>query len=705
MRKNKLLAAMMAAALVGTYMTREGTKPLPDFNRGAGLQRDMEVVSFDKEARTVELAFSSEFEGMRWFGIEILDHTPSSVRMERIRDSGALLMDHNWSDQVGVVLSASIDADRRGRATVKFSQSARAQEIFQDIIDGIRKHISVGYRVHAAKLVETRDDVDVYRITDWEPLEISIVSVPFDHTVGFGRSAENPQEEPAQTTGQTATIQSGAATGKPSSEDIRNMKIKVLRDASGNLVRAEVDDNDNIVKVLEVLEKAGEGERSAQQRGQQAEQARVRAITELGTQYNARDLALAAIGDAAVTAEAFQRQLLDHINTRNQGGGDQTRRNRAGENAARNGTAQRQGTPLSDMESPEIGMSEEEVRRYSFFRAIRALQPNASQRDREAAAFEIECSEAAQRQLGRTAQGILVPQDVLNHRAFNAGGAANTPVGAQTGNNLVATDFMAGSFIEMLRNRTTIMRLGTTMGGLVGNVDIPKQTGGATAYWLGEGDDATEGTPTIGNLELSPKTVAAYTDITRRLLMQSTPDAEGIVRRDLANAIAQQIDKAGYYGTGTANQPRGIKNYTGINAVDFAGTWPTYAELVQMETEIAADNADVNQMAYVGNAKFRGNAKTTPKFASGASVSDAGVIWENGGTVNGYRTEITNQVIDGDVFFGNFGDLIIGLWGGLDLTVDPYSLSKSGGLRIVVFQDVDFVLRRVESICYGANVA
>ena len=77
------------------------------------------------------------------------------------------------------------------------------------------------------------------------------------------------------------------------------------------------------------------------------------------------------------------------------------------------------------------------------------------------------------------------------------------------------------------------------------------------------------------------------------------------------------------------------------------------------------------------------------------------MIWEPGNTVNGYRTEVTNQIVTGDVFFGNFADLIVGLWGGLDLTVDPYSLSKSGGLRIVVFQDVDFAVRRVESFCLG----
>jgi HK97 family phage major capsid protein len=197
--------------------------------------------------------------------------------------------------------------------------------------------------------------------------------------------------------------------------------------------------------------------------------------------------------------------------------------------------------------------------------------------------------------------------------------------------------------------------------------------------------------------------VAAYTDITRRLLMQSTPDAEAIVRGDLVAAIAQAIDYAGYYGTGTNNQPLGLSNYTGLNAVDFAATNPTYAELVQMETEIAADNADVNSMAYVLNAKGRGAAKTTPKFADGASVAAAGVIWEPGNTLNGYRAEVTNQVKDGDVFFGNFADLVVGMWGGLDMTVDPYSLSKSGGLRIVVFQDVDFAVRRVESFCIGRN--
>ncbi|WP_279475247.1 phage major capsid protein [Aeromonas veronii] len=475
------------------------------------------------------------------------------------------------------------------------------------------------------------------------------------------------------------------------------MNEKILRDGKGNLVRAMVDAEGKILEVLEVLEEAGADVRNARDGAAKAERERTASILQMGEQYGCRSLADKAVAEGK-TVDQFRAEVLDYINTRDAraivgvlGGRGQPAQ-----------PSQRSGTPLSEMPSPLIGLSDQEVRNYSIFRAVRALQPNASKADRDDAAFEIECSETAQRQLGKTAKGILIPQDVLNSRAFNAGGAANTPAGAQSGQNLVDTTFMGGSFIEMLRNRTTIMRLATTMGGLVGNVDVPRQTGGATAYWLGEGEEAQEGTPTIGQLTLSPKTLAAYTDITRRLLMQSSMDAEGIVRRDLVNAMAQAIDFAGYYGSGAGNQPRGIKNYTGINAVDFAALWPTYEELVAMESEIAADNADIGQMGYIGNARFRGNCKSKAKFGTGTEST----IWEPGNTVNGYQCEISNQIAQGDVFFGNFADMLIGMWGGLDLTVDPYSLSKSGGLRIVVFQDVDFVLRRVESFCWGSqNVA
>lgn len=676
---------MQTRSLIGAYLRRDAAeaKALPDFNAKGDLQRTLEVRSFDADKRTVELAFSSEIEVERWFGYEILDHDQASIRLDRLRDGGALLVNHDWADQVGVVESVTIGDDRRGRAVVRFGRSARADEIFQDIMDGIRRHVSVGYRVHGAKLAETRDEVDVYRVTDWEPFEISIVSVPADTSVGIGRAMENSQEEPTAKPGHTASVRNGVNAERPISEEVQKME-KILRDASGNLVRAMVDADGKITQVLEMLERAGDDSRAAAQKAAENERQRSASILEMGDKYDCADLARAAV-TANKSVEDFRAEVLDHINTR------------SAKPASVSTTASRSSKPLGEMPNSEIGMTERDLKRYSMMNVIRALANPNDKRAQEAAAFELECSQQAERTLGKQAKGILVPEDVLG-RAFNAGGAANTPAGAQSGNNLVETSLMTGSFIEMLRNRTTIMQLGTSMGGLVGNVDIPKQTGGATAYWLGEGADATEGTPTIGQIELSPKTLAAYTDLTRRLMMQSTPDAEGIVRRDLVNAVAQAMDYAGFYGSGTANQPRGLKNYAGINAKDFAATNPTFAELVEMESLIAADNADLGQMGYIVNALMRGHLKTTPKFGSGTEST----IWEQGNTVNGYRTEVTNQVANGDVFFGNFADLIIGLWGGLDLTVDPYSLSKSGGVRIVVFQDVDFALRRVESICYGS---
>lgn len=670
------------AALIGSHQVRKADAlTAAQINEKGALHRAMEVGKIDAEARTVELAFSSEYEGKRWFGVEVLDHSDGAIELDRLRNGGAVLMDHDWTDQVAVVESVTIGADRVGRAVVRFGRGARAQEIFQDVVDGIRKHVSVGYRVLEVKLRETRENGDdVYLVTRWEPYEISIVSVPFDPTVGVGRQMENPQEEgkPAKAQNLPASSTIGVrADVQPKGPQTMNEKI--MRDGQGNLVRALVDESGAISKVLEVIERADEGVQRALVNGAEAEKKRVRALMEMGDKYgkaipNATELARHAIAEGQ-GVEQLQAAMLEALESR----------------AAR---------PLSEqMQNADIGLSDNEIRQFSFLRAARALMPNATKADKQAAAFEFECSEAAQRAYGKSAQGILIPVDVLN-RAFNAGGAANTPTGATSGSNIVATNLLAGSFIEMLRNRTTIMRLATVLGGLVGNVDIPKQTGGATGYWVGEGADATEGTPTIGQIELTPKSVAAYTDITRRLLKQSTPDAEGIVRRDLVAALGLTIDKAAWYGSATSNQPRGVKNYSGINAVNFAGDNPTFAELVAMETEVAADNADIGQMAYVGNARFRGHCKTTEKF-SGTGAT----LWEQGGTVNGYRSEITNQIENGDVFFGNFADVLIGMWGGLDLTVDPYSLSKSGGTRIVVFQDVDVALRRVESICYGAKPA
>jgi HK97 family phage major capsid protein/HK97 family phage prohead protease len=346
--------------------------------------------------------------------------------------------------------------------------------------------------------------------------------------------------------------------------------------------------------------------------------------------------------------------------------------------------------PVSE-KATDIGMSEKEVREFSFQRAINALANPNDRKLWEAAAFERECSEAASAKAGKTAQGIMVPNEVLR-RDLTVGSAS-------AAGDLVGTDFRPGSFIELLRNRSALAGLGvTSLTGLSGNVAIPRQTGAATAYWVAESGAPTESNQTVDQVNLSPKTVGAFTDYSRKLMLQSSIDVEQMIRQDLATVLALEIDRVGLYGLGNSNQPLGVKLTTGINTKDFAANTPTYAEVVEMESLIAADNADIGAMAYLMNASMRGALKTKDK-----GTDTGAYVFEPGGTVNGYNAVVSNQVAANDLFFAVWSQLIMAMWSGLDLTVDPYTHSTSGTVRVVALQDVDFGVRHPESFCRGNN--
>jgi HK97 family phage major capsid protein/HK97 family phage prohead protease len=635
----------------------------------------------NEDTRSIDIAFSSEAPFERYFGYEVLDHSPGSMRTERLEGGAALLLNHDWDDQIGVVEAISLGVDGKARAKVRFGSSTRAQEIYQDVLDGIRKHISVGYQIHDLQEQGQRDGKPLMRVTDWEPYEISIVSVPADPTVGVGRDlADNtplleipPEEKP------TAELDTSDHLVIDQSQESHPME-KILRNKKGDLVRALVDTNGNITKELDVIEKAGV--RDAQIR--QQERDRITAIRKLGEEYQEQALAerfLAEVDNG--TLDEFENWIR-----RNSPNPQKQQRDK---NITRALTA----TPAAG----NLGLNAGEMQRFSFIKAIRALANPNDQRAQDAAGFEREVSVAAQQRLGREAQGFLIPDEILN-RTLNTA-TSGTNVG-DTGGYTIATDLLAGSFIDILRNNTLMMQLGQVMGGLVGNIEIPKQMSAANGYWIGEDDDAPDTNIDFGQIKMTPHTVAACSEITRALMQQSSLDTEALVRKDLARALALTIDQASLYGTGSDNQPKGVTQTDGINVYDLAtANKPSYAEVVGMESTIAADNADTNAMRYLMHTQMRGHFKTEQKFKG----TNGSPVWEPGNTLNGYNTGVTNQMNPGDLLFGHFSDLVIGLWGGLDLTVDPYSNSKKGRLRVVVFQDVDFVVRRSESFCLARKVA
>jgi HK97 family phage major capsid protein/HK97 family phage prohead protease len=405
------------------------------------------------------------------------------------------------------------------------------------------------------------------------------------------------------------------------------------------------------------------------------ERTRVSSITGLCREHGADDLAQSLIERGASKADAMEAVLVEIAKR----------------------AAKQPATPAAPKAQPvgaisaDIGLTDKESRSYSFVRAIRAMAYPNDRGAYEDAAFEREVSAAVEKRMGASARGMLVPDEVLR-RDLTVGTAS-------AAGDLVFTDARPGSFIELLRNRLALNTLGVTMlTGLNGPVAIPRQTGAPTAYWVAEKGAPSESNPTVDQVNLTPKTLGAYTEFSRKLVLQSSIDVEQMVRNELATVIALEIDRAALYGLGNSNQPQGLKLITGINTEDFGANQPSYAELVSMETKVAADNADIGAMAYVTNSTIYGGFKTTEK-ASGT----AQFVLEPGGTVNGYNVVRSNQVASGDVFFGVWSQMLMGMWGALDLQVNPYALDTSGGVRVTALQDVDIAVRHPEAFTRGNN--
>jgi len=385
-------------------------------------------------------------------------------------------------------------------------------------------------------------------------------------------------------------------------------------------------------------------------------------IVELGARHNQGEMARKAIAEGK-SIEEFRGELLEKI------GSDRA------------------------LEAQDVGMTKQEVKRFSIIRAIHALANPTDRRAQEAAAFEFECSRAAADQYGRAAQGILLPAEVLRNwkRDLNSADEAA----------LFTDDFRGGDFIDVLRNASSVMQAGARMlNGLSGDVKIPKKTAAAAAGWIAtEGGASAESEMTVGSVSMVPRTLGAHTDVTRQLLIQSSLDVEALIRDDLATSIALAIDLGALSGSGSSGQPTGIKNTSGINTVDF-GTAPdlvpTFAQVVEMETKVAEDNALMGNLAYIMGAAMYGALKTTEK-----ATNTAQFVVEPGGTINGYRGIVSNQVAAGDAYFGNFSDLLVGMFGGLDIVVDPYTASTSGTVRVVALQSCDVAVRHAVSFCLG----
>ncbi|ALV25033.1 phage capsid protein [Campylobacter iguaniorum] len=561
--------------------------------------REFRVNEINKENKSIELSFSSTAPYERYFGYEILSHDAKSVNLDRLNNSAPLLFNHDVDDVIGVVENARIE-EGRGKASVRFGNSKKALEVWEDVKDGILKNVSVGYMVDSMELRDKRE-IDTYEVTAWTPYEISIVSIPADNSVGVGRS---------------------------------DLLTNLQRNQSKEEKMEEKINQNDLVK---------------------EERSRVKEINAIAKAHGFDELASKAVDEGSSVNE-FRALVLDEISKRQK--------------------------PINQMKSMELGMNKKEVRAYDLSKVLRALANPQDRKAQDDAGYEFELSRAAEKQSGITAQGVLVPFDVFK-RDLTA-----------TSTNGVTIDNRLGNLIEILRNKSAVMGLAEILPGLVGNISFPKQTGSMSVAKLTEVQSTTDSDLTLGEITMSPSRYGGSGAYSKQLLHQSSVAIENLIRNDLLTQIGLKID---------LEAVTKILNETGIGLVSVAtnGGALSNSHIVDLETEIAVSNADFGKLAYLMNARTKGFLKKTP-IASG----NPKMILE-GMDLNGYNYVVSNQIPANlskgtgsnlsALIFGNFSDLIIGLWGGIDLIVDPYTLSKTGKIQIVADQFADIAIRRAES--------
>lgn len=655
------------------------------------------------EGRTLyELSASSEmpverggFFGDRW--IEVLDHSAGSIDFTRAAGL-PLLLDHDPTRQVGVIESMSLDAStRRLTCTVRFSRSAQGQEVEQDVADAIRQNVSIGYVVRDFVQDGEQDGVPVYRATKWMPLEVSLVSVPADPSVGVGRAAEGEYTATVSTTeeetaeGDTATP-AGDTPAEETAEAADGTQDAAVEASEGE-TGAQHNPTEEAAEGEEIVEPeaaaaADAAKRAAELSQQQADQAD--ADTAGRRSIEVSDNAAAAVSIARLaeahglghrTADFLQRGLNE-------------------EQVAREILALKRAAPITHTTTTQMELNEKDKAAYSYVRAIQIALNDAK------GGLEAE----VHAELARTAPvgykdrgGVFVPLSVSGKRA-------NDTKTAGAGKESVFTE--AGELIDLLYNQSVVLGLGARMyAGLQGNVSFPKITGGSTAHWVTEnpGADVDESQLSTGAVSLSPKTLQATTAFSRQLLAQSVIGIEAAVRADITTQHALAIDRAALHGDGVT-APRGIYNTAGVNTVDMTDG-VTYGKLVDMIAKVLAANALMGTQGFATTPLMAGKLAQTLV----AQAAGAGFIWTgrlDAGTVAGYQAVASNQVLSdlgaaGDehgLIFGNFSDLLIGTWGALELTVDPYALKKQGLVEVTSYQLADVAIRHPESFTKATHL-
>ena len=613
------------------------------------LARDLfrtEIEARVAESGRMDLTFaaSSEVPVERFFGEEVLSHKPGHVRMERIETGAApLLFNHNWDDPVGMIDAGRLQG---GRLVVDahFFDTDRAREV-RAMLDGGLRNVSIGYEIRA---MDEDKKHNRYTATDWMPMEVSIVTVPADPSVGIGRAGEQAAKP-------VRIQRSDSETAKPATI-MEAIMAENLNAPAGETAVIEVRENGSAIDRMPAAEIESRRKAAIQN---------LCAANKLDKRFEREWIA----GGASL--EQVAEDMIQIMQER-----------------------------AKDAAPAGIGLSKRETNQYSITKALRA----ALSKDWSKAGLELEAHKAVMSAHGVTARSgtsFFVPMEVQARAGLKRD---MTVAGVSGSNYLVSTDNQPGSFIDLLRNDSVVLGLGATrLTGLVGNITIPRMTAGGTAYWLAdESTQITESQATIGQVSLSPKNVAALTEISHQLMQQSSPDVESMVMNDLAQVLALAVDVATLRGSGLSGQPQGIVGTSGVGTFDTDST-NTFADVLDAQVDVMAANALRPGCAYVADPASAALLMGRSRFASTDTPIWNGSLLE--GTMAGFPCRATNQMSANTMLFGLWPSIIVAEWGQLELMVNPYSDFTRGLSAVRAWYAMDTAMRYPAAFSYDATVA
>lgn len=598
----------------------------------------------------LQIAFSSEAEVERydWRSgesyLEVLDHSPDAVDLSYAKDGLPFCVDHRLSQMVGLLEDVRIDADRMGRGWFVKGNHPDADWVTADMEQGIRKKISFGYWPGDDYTQEKRADGKIVRrYRGWRPFEVSSVPVPADYDLaGVGRSA------PGASASETPNPAAGATPHTKESQ----MDPKDQTSGGGTAPNTPPDPAARLAVI----------ERSEQRKS---------AMLQIG---EAAGLSLSEVNTfiaSEKTPDQMGRELL--------------------EKAAEKLRAQPKAVVLS----------EKEQKQYSFHRLITGLVND------ERSGFEFEVSDDIAKRMGRPNQGqAFYPTTGKGPFTVGERTQLSFAAGAGKGGELKFTEY--AGFADALRARMVLGRTQAQfVNGLQGDFALTVQTGAASFAWGTETANAALSSLTIAQRLGQPKVGQSATSFTRQFMRQSVEAVEPLVRRDILAIHGRGVETAAYNGPATGGAPRGILNTVGVNLVALGanGGAPTYNMAVDMETEVAADNADADAMAYITTTRVRGTLRKTQVFAG----TNGAPVWTGGrdGDVLGYPAYATNLMpgnltkgtsngICHAAIFGDFSSLYVLEWGAAELMVDPIT-NGPAIIRVLSYQLIDILVRFPEA--------